>query len=105
MKVGSHRRTGDGEKRKVARAKKAESLLSNSIFKEAFDKLEQKVDEGWKGTADAPSTPETRERAYLMHRLLVQLRREFEVIVREGKSAARLLDEMEQERDRAKPAK
>ncbi len=89
------------DRARAQRGKKAELLLANPLLVEAFDNVEKKLDEGWKGTVEVPSTPETRERAYLMHRLLVQLRTEFEVMVREGKSAATLLDIEEQKRGRS----
>lgn len=89
------------QRTKMTKGQKAEALMSNPLLSEAFDSVEKKIEEGWKGTPDAPSTPETRERAYLMHRLLQQLKREFEVIIREGKSAAKLLEIEEQARGRS----
>ena len=96
MKVGEKTRDTSAGRKKALRGQRADELLNNSLFKEAFDKIENKINEGWKAL---DSTPETRERAYLMHRLLVQLHREFEVMIRDGKSAAKLL-EQEQERGR-----
>jgi len=86
-------RPADKDRAKALRGQRAEKLLANPLLTEAFDKVEKKLDEGWK---KLDGTPETRERAYLMHRLLVQLRKEFEIVIRDGKSAAKLLDLEEQ---------
>ncbi len=96
MKVGSHRRTATGARKLDARRKKAEALLSNALFVEAWEKVDAKLFEGFK---DEKGTPETRERAYLMSRLLQQLRKEFEIVIRDGRSAVKLL-EQEQVRGR-----
>ncbi len=84
-------------RQKMTRAQKAERLLENPLLQEAFDNVEERIDELWK---KPDGTPEDREQAYLLHRLWLQLKKEFEVVIRDGKDAARLLTHEEQQRGR-----
>jgi len=101
MKVGNPR-NADTDRKKAERGQKAERLLANPLLKEAFDNVEKKIEEGFK---NLDGTPESRERAYLMFRLLCQLKREFEIVIRDGKSAVKLLDIEEQKRVRSRSPK
>lgn len=91
-------RDGVKERKQAERGRQAERLMKNPLLQEAFDKVREKIDIGWKGTQMKPSTAESRDNAYMLHRALIQLQAEIDSIIRTGKSAVKLLDIEEQAR-------
>lgn len=73
----------------AARGEHAKSVYEQDIVKQAFAAVEKTIDDGWKNT----SADEERERenAYLMHRLLQNLRQQFVVAIATGEAAKKEL--------------
>jgi|GEM_PF-3026013 len=71
------------------RGKKAEQIMKAEIVQEAFERLQETIDSGWK-KSDA-SDQDGRHNAYLMNRLLINFKRGFEQAMATGKSAEKQL--------------
>lgn len=82
----------DKLRRQKARGDQAKRLLENPLFIEAFDTLETTVLEGWKNS-DAQDQ-EGRHNAYLMWRLLQNLRHQFKLAAATGRVAEKELLEL-----------
>jgi len=77
------------------RARQADLLMKNPLLQEGLDAIEKTIEKGWKETS-AEET-EARERAYLLHRLVVDLRQRFRSILVDGQAADALLARTEDE--------
>lgn len=73
----------------ASRGERAKNVYEQDIVKEAFAAVQKTIDDGWKNT----SADEERERenAYLMHRLLQNLRQQFVVAMSTGEAAKKEL--------------
>jgi hypothetical protein len=76
---------------KQARAEKAEALLRNELFVEAFDYLDAQFTEAWK-SSDIKDA-ENRERVYYLCQSLSALRGYFQSVVEDGKLAEAQLND------------
>lgn len=80
---------------KVDRAERARKIVEDPLVAEAFASLEKQVVEVWLGTKGDES--EERDRAYVMGRLIRNLKEHFEAQMVEGKAAKRRLLKIEEE--------
>ena len=81
----------EGKARKqIARGKQAEALTNNEILNECFEKIEKQIFESWRGTLAGEA--DQRHNAYLMQRLLQNLKDQIALIARTGKDASKLLE-------------
>ena len=76
---------------KQARAEKAEALLRNELFVEAFEYLDGQFTEAWK-SSDIKDA-DNRERVYYLSQSLTALRGYFQSVVEDGKLAEAQLDD------------
>lgn len=76
---------------KQARAEKAEALLRNELFVEAFEYLDSQFTSAWKNS-DVKDA-ENRERIYYLSQSLNALRGYFQSVVEDGKLAEAQLDD------------
>ena len=76
---------------KQARAERAEALLRNELFVEAFDYLDTQFTEAWK-SSDIKDA-ENRERVYYLCQSLSALRGYFQSVVEDGKLAEAQLND------------
>ena len=76
---------------KQARAERAEALLRNELFVEAFDYLDGQFTEAWK-SSDIKDA-ENRERVYYLCQSLSALRGYFQSVVEDGKLAEAQLND------------
>lgn len=72
-----------------ARGDRARRILDDELVREAFEKIEAAIVEGWKGSASHEE--EQRRNAYLMHRLFQNFRAEFTRAVTTGAAAGKEL--------------
>jgi hypothetical protein len=77
------------------RGERAKRLLEDPLFKEAFEKIDAAIVEGWR-TSNG-NDHEGRHNAYLMQRLLKNLKEQFAQIVRTGDAAGKELLMLEKE--------
>ena len=74
-------------RQEVTRGERAKRLLENELLAEALEKIEKQIDDAWKEShADAE---EIRRNAYLMHRLLQNLKSEISRIAITGDHASK----------------
>ena len=73
----------------LTRAARAKELMENPFMVEAFEKLESTILEAWKNSHSDDS--QARDNAYLMHRLLQNLKQEFQRAIATGKSVEKEL--------------
>lgn len=86
----------EGKLRKQkSRGDRAKRILDDEIVREAFAQIEIDVLDSWKDSEG--NAAEVRERAYLMFRLLKDLKWRFEHLVHTGDKAAKDLLQMEKE--------
>lgn len=71
------------------RGHRAKQLLENPLFQEAFDTIENTITEAWKHTG--ADEEDARRNAYLMQRLLRDLRQHFVSALSTGKVAEKKL--------------
>jgi hypothetical protein len=83
--------TRDAQKlrNQAERGRRAEAIVNDPIFIEALDAIEKVIEEGWKNSSSGDR--EARDNAYLLHRLLAQLRSKFKSIMVSGTNARSLL--------------
>ncbi|BAQ16920.1 hypothetical protein [Methyloceanibacter caenitepidi] len=77
------------------RGAQASAIINHPLFNEAFEKMEARILEGWKESA--AEDHEGRHNAYLMQRLLANLKEQFEHCVRTGDAASKQLLQIEKE--------
>jgi hypothetical protein len=84
--------TRDAQKLRMQaeRGRRAEAIVMDPIFIEALDAIEKVIEEGWKNSSSGDR--EARDNAYLLHRLLAQLRSKFKAIMVSGTNARSLLE-------------
>jgi len=92
---GLHGQPGDGtpldeEARRIGRANRAEALLNDEMFQEAFEAVESVYEAAWR-TSDAYDY-EQRERAYVAVKLLDDLKNLLLGYVRDGEIAQKQLE-------------
>lgn len=73
----------------IERARRAEEIVNDPIFVEALDNIEREIETGWKSSAAEDN--KARDNAYLLHRLLTRIRKEFSAILVSGSNARALL--------------
>jgi hypothetical protein len=71
------------------RAAQAKALYQHPFMVEAFDSIEQTILESWKGSAADEGS--ARDNAYVMYRLLQNLRQKFIVAIATGEAADKQL--------------
>jgi hypothetical protein len=76
----------------VSRKHQAENLLKNELLNSAFDEIESTLMDSWKNSLAEDDT--ARNNAYLMYRLLQNLKSQFTRYVETGKMAERQLLEV-----------
>lgn len=81
-------------RRDLDRAVRAEALLADDIFREAFDKLRADYLSVWEATSVNDSM--TREKTWLALRALSAMRGHIEAIVRDGAVSAKQLRNLEE---------
>lgn len=79
----------------VERGDRARKILEDPLVAEAFAAVEREIVERWRTTEGADV--DTREKAYLMQRLLGNLRGQFEAHVKTGELATKQLWALEEE--------
>lgn len=77
---------------KLERAAKAEALLRNEVFQDAFAYLEGQFVAAWRSSNVADA--ESRERVYQLLQNLDALRGYFQTVIEDGKLAQMQLDEI-----------
>lgn len=80
---------------KVERASKAEDLLRNEVFQDAFIHLEKSFYEAWRKSQIEDT--ESRERVYQFLQNLDALRGYFQTVIEDGKLAQMQIDEIERQ--------
>jgi predicted component of type VI protein secretion system len=80
---------------KVERASKAEDLLRNEVFQDAFNHLEKSFYEAWRKSQIEDT--ESRERVYQFLQNLDALRGYFQTVIEDGKLAQMQIDEIERQ--------
>jgi predicted component of type VI protein secretion system len=80
---------------KVERASKAEDLLRNEVFQDAFSHLEKSFYEAWRKSQIEDT--ESRERVYQFLQNLDALRGYFQTVIEDGKLAQMQIDEIERQ--------
>jgi hypothetical protein len=80
---------------KVERASKAEDLLRNEVFQDAFSYLEKSFYEAWRKSQIEDT--ESRERVYQFLQNLDALRGYFQTVIEDGKLAQMQIDEIERQ--------
>jgi hypothetical protein len=79
----------------LQRGDRAKALLNNELLNEAFERLEAKIMEEWKGTD--PEDRERREDAWRSLKLLQNLTSQFRRIVTTGEAASKELVRIKKE--------
>lgn len=78
-------------RKQMQRGMQARRIIDDPLFREAFETIEAEIDRGWKESEGADH--EARHNAYLMHRLLRNLKSHFDRMILSGNHARReLLD-------------
>lgn len=75
--------------RQKDRASRAQRILDDELFKEAFDNIEQTILDSWKESR--ADEEKQRYNAYIMHRLLQNLKEQFTRAVATGEAAKKEL--------------
>jgi hypothetical protein len=71
------------------RGRQAEELVNHPLLLEAFDNIEKVIDTGWKNSSSEDR--QARDNAYLLHRVLSNLRSNLKAIIVSGGNAKKLL--------------
>jgi hypothetical protein len=71
------------------RARRAATIVEDPIFIEALDAIDRVIEEGWKQSS--AEDRQARDNAYMLHRLLTNLRGHFKAILVNGNNARALL--------------
>lgn len=74
----------------IDRAARAQTILDDPLVKEAFEAIERRVFDAWKGSSNDEG--EHRENMYLLLRVQREFRHEFETLIKTGESAQQRKD-------------
>lgn len=77
----------------IVRASRARELLSNELFKDAFEKVEKYIDE--RSYACSPTDKETATSIIISKQILRALKREIERAIENGKIASVKIEQLE----------
>mgnify|MGYP001608884059 CR=1 FL=1 len=83
------------------RARHAQALIEDEVFKGAFAKLREQYIAAWEATA--PGATADREKLYLAMKTLPAVWRNLETLLMDGQIAAKQLANLEDDRARQKP--
>lgn len=92
--------TDEGKLREqYERGERAKSVLNNELIQEAFEKIEKELDHAWKNSS--ADDEKGRYNAYLMYRLLQNLKQQFTHVVTTGEHAGTELLKLEERKKSA----